>query len=99
MSKTIAEQNVEKKQRQEETRRKFVTMMSSSHEARLHSIFANTFAVWARLIGELRKEKEGERRVLVMLAGNQGRAVLAQVMVVWSRLVKDAKQKRMHTRQ
>merc|ERR1719163_1219436 len=83
------------KNRHDESRRKYFMLMDDSRQGIL---IANVFPVWSRLVSELKKEKQHERQVMLMLFGNESRLVLTETVSAWARLAKQSQQKLRHER-
>merc|ERR1719265_2247802 len=75
--------------RQEESRQKFLRMMNEGHANQAKELFQSSFTAWVRLLAELRKERQNEKSMMAIFAGNKSRLVLSEVVSVWTRLMND----------
>merc|ERR1719183_909104 len=91
----MAEQAAQHKNRHDETKRKYFMLMDDS---RKNILIGNVFPVWARLVSELKKEKEHERQVMLMLFGNESRLVLTETVSAWAKIAEQSRQKLQHER-
>merc|ERR1719163_2641709 len=83
------------KNRHDESRRKYFMLMDDSRQGIL---IANVFPVWVKLVSELKKDKQHERQVMLMLFGNESRLVLTETVSAWAKLAEQSRQKLRHER-
>merc|ERR1719409_208829 len=91
----MTEQAEQHKNRHDETKRKYFMLMDDS---RKNLLIGNVFPVWAKLVSELKKDKQHERQVMLMLFGHESRLVLTETVGAWVRLAKQSRQKLQHER-
>merc|ERR1719171_2205976 len=80
-------------QRQEESRRKAIAAMLGNDALAARVAAQNAFVVWRRHLSDLRKERESERRMATIFAGNQVKVILGTAFAGWSRLSTDQRRK------
>merc|ERR1719156_484866 len=75
-------------EKQKEARRRFLLAMTEGQEIHSKEVLSSVFTAWFRHLGELRKDKKTEKKMMGLLGMNQGRIVLLRVVGNWVRAAK-----------
>merc|ERR1719379_3194440 len=94
----VAEEMQALRQRQEESRRKFVMAMTEGQAAHGKEMLKSVVSAWRAHLSDLRKQQKAAERTMALLLGGQVRLVLQETFHSWAKVAKEAHAKWRHAR-